>query len=618
MYSVPKTLPKFLWSFVKDYKISFLGCSLVGVFWAINLSLTSYVMKLIIDTVSNAQNSDSLLSFVSYPIALYIGVSCIMGFIFRFHDWIVIKTYPAMKAKITQAMFNYVERHSYTYFQKNFSGCIGNKINDMAKSALAIITHIIENFFARTIALGIGAVTMFFVHPYFAVLLLVWSSIFISIAIFLSKRSQLYSEDFSETRSFGVGKVVDSLTNIFNVKLFAREKFENCYLNGYLEETASKNRISLWYLLKVKVFYSISITVLQSSMIGLLIYERLQEKITVGDFALILTLNMILVEEIFFIVNQLVPFSEEVGVCKQALSIISCTHEIVDDPQASSLKILNGQIVFDKVSFQYKEGQEIFSNKSLIINKGERVGLVGFSGSGKTTLVNLILRFFDVDSGRILIDGQDIKKVTQESLRDQISMIPQDPFLFHRSIAENIGYGDLNASLEEIIEASKQAHCHEFIEKIPGGYHSLVGEKGVKLSGGQRQRIAIARAILKNAPILILDEATSSLDSMTESYIQESLQTLMKGKTTIVIAHRLSTLFNMERILVFNKGKIIEDGTHLDLIQLNGHYTNLWNMQIGGFLKDFKDSYLPTQLNPQDLITIKNFAGQSIPLSNQL
>lgn len=243
--------------------------------------------------------------------------------------------------------------------------------------------------------------------------------------------------------------------------------------------------------------------------------------------------------------------------------------------------------MFNKVHFRYKKASSIFTDKSIVINPGEKVGLVGFSGSGKSTFVNLILRFFDIDSGQILIDGQDIKKVTQESLRSHIAMIPQDPVLFHRTLMENIRYGRIEATDAEVIECSKKAHCHEFIEKLAEGYQALVGERGVKLSGGQRQRIAIARALLKNAPILILDEATSSLDSVTENYIQESLKLLMCARTTIVIAHRLSTLFDMDRILVFCDGSIVEDGTHKELIAIeDGHYAELWNMQAGGFFSE--------------------------------
>lgn len=252
------------------------------------------------------------------------------------------------------------------------------------------------------------------------------------------------------------------------------------------------------------------------------------------------------------------------------------------------MKVTQGQIFFDKVKFCYMGSEALFKNKSVIIEPGQKVGLVGYSGSGKTTFVNLILRLYDATEGLILIDGQDIKEVTQDSLRANIGMIPQDPSLFHRTLMENIRYGRINATDEEVIEAAKKAHAHDFIINLPEGYNSLVGERGVKLSGGQRQRIAIARAILKNAPILLLDEATSQLDSVAESYIQESLWRLMQNKTTIVIAHRLSTLLHMDRILVFEEGQIIEDGTHSELLERNGQYKSLWDAQVGGFLPEMQ------------------------------
>ncbi|MBS4169075.1 ABC transporter ATP-binding protein [Parachlamydia sp. AcF125] len=579
MSSIPNTLPKFLWYFARRYKLCLSGFVLVAIYWASSLSLKPYAMKLIIDRVSNCQNPESLFSAVIFPALLYVGLNLLMGLIFRFYDWLVLSTFPEMEMRISEEMFGYVEKHSYSYFQQNFAGSLGNKINDISKGTGKVITHLIDHFLACTLGLIIGMITMFLIHPYFAYLMFAWSVIFISVSLLLSKKAQSYSKMLSEARSTVVGKIVDSIGNILNVKLFAREGYENQYLHNYLEKTAKIDRQGQWYLLKVKFFYILSIAFLTAAMVGILIYERSKNSITVGDFALILTLNMFLIELVFFIANQLVPFSEVVGTCQQALSIISTKHEIVDMPGARPLQISKGQIVFEKVHFQYRKGQRIFSDKSIIIHPRERVGLVGFSGSGKSTFVNLILRFFEVDSGKIWIDGQDIKSVTQESLRSQIALIPQDPLLFHRSLAENIGYGRLGASMEEIVEAAKKAHCHQFIEELQDGYQTLVGERGIKLSGGQRQRIAIARAILKNAPILILDEATSSLDSITENDIQESLALLMRERTTLVIAHRLSTLFHMDRILVFSEGKVIEDGTHAELLGLNGPYAKLWSMQ---------------------------------------
>jgi ATP-binding cassette subfamily B protein len=286
---------------------------------------------------------------------------------------------------------------------------------------------------------------------------------------------------------------------------------------------------------------------------------------------------------IWFAGEEIPAFFQSLGIAKQALSLMKDPQDILDIPNAQSLLVQGGEIVFENVFFQHGE-KNLFSHQNVHIRKGEKVGLVGYSGAGKSTFVNLILRFYPLKHGRILIDGQDISEVTLESLRKQVSLIPQDPLLFHRTLEENIRYGRIEASREEVIAAAKLAHADEFIQKLPKGYDSLVGERGTKLSGGERQRIAIARAFLASAPILILDEATSSLDSVTEKHIQQSLQELMHNRTCILIAHRLSTLDQMDRLLVFHEGKIIEEGSHHKLLSKKGHYARLWQMQAGGFL----------------------------------
>lgn len=308
--------------------------------------------------------------------------------------------------------------------------------------------------------------------------------------------------------------------------------------------------------------------------------------VSIGDFALILGLSMEVGHMMWYTMYQVDQFNQALGKARQSLNALMIPHDIKDKNKASELAVSRGYIEFSKVKFHYHGTYSLFQNKSVTIEAGQKVGLVGYSGSGKSTFVNLILRLYDVVEGQILIDGQDISEVTQESLRRAIAMIPQDPTLFHRSLMDNIRYGKLGTCDEEIISASQKAHAHEFISLLSGGYETLVGERGVKLSGGQRQRIAIARAILKNAPILILDEATSQLDSITEANIQESLWELMQRKTTLVIAHRLSTLLHMDRILVFDKGHIIEDGSHSELLMLGGLYKTLWDAQVGGFLPD--------------------------------
>jgi ATP-binding cassette subfamily B protein len=307
---------------------------------------------------------------------------------------------------------------------------------------------------------------------------------------------------------------------------------------------------------------------------------------TVGEFSMVAGLAIMLIEAARGLSRSFLEFFEYIGNISDGVSIFIQPHEIVDKPGAPALRVERGEITFDQVSFAYPEGRPVFERLSVTIRPKQQVGLVGFSGSGKSTFVNLILRLFELQGGAIRIDGHDILDVTQDSLRESVSMIPQDPQLFHRSLLENIRYGRLDATDEEVVEAARKARAHEFIMQTEKQYDSLVGERGVKLSGGQRQRIAIARAILKDAPILILDEATSSLDSVTEKEIQQGLQFLMRGRTVVVVAHRLSTIAHMDRILVFDAGQIVEDGSHEALLQRGGHYARLWNMQAGGFLPE--------------------------------
>ncbi|HRI36358.1 MAG TPA: ATP-binding cassette domain-containing protein [bacterium] len=310
--------------------------------------------------------------------------------------------------------------------------------------------------------------------------------------------------------------------------------------------------------------------------------------ITIGDVVIVFTLSVAVSRQLRQLSQQLLQFSERLSDVQDALDTLIVPHEIIDIPEAAILRAESGTIEFDETTFRYREGLPlVFDKLSLSIPSGQRIGLVGRSGAGKTTLVALIQRLYDLSGGAIRIDGQDISKVTLDSLRQAIAVVPQDPILFHRSLAENIAYGKPDATMNEIIEAAKRANAHDFIARMPEGYDAKVGERGVKLSGGQRQRIAIARAILKNAPILILDEATSALDSESEALIQDALEKLMAGRTTLVIAHRLSTLRSLDRILVFDAGRIAEDGTHESLTNIDGGiYRTLWERQAGGFLSE--------------------------------
>jgi ATP-binding cassette subfamily B protein len=424
-------------------------------------------------------------------------------------------------------------------------------------------------------------------HPVFSLVMIGWFCVHITIALYFATECTKRSKIHSESRSVITGKIVDMFTNIVAVKSFARQGFEMKNLELFQQSEQDNHSLVFRLMFKMRLIQAIGVfTMMGVGLTWLEIHFWQEGLITAGDVTYIFYTSWSLIIMAWITGIELPNFFKEVGICNQALKLIERQHDVIDVEDAKEIKITKGVIKFENVTFNYRRGNNIFENKNVTINSKQKVGLVGFSGSGKTTFVNLMLRFFDIESGTIKIDEQDISKVRHESLCSQISLIPQDPTLFHRSIMDNIRYGNIDATNEDVVRVAKLAQCHEFIEQMPLAYDSPVGERGVKLSGGQRQRIAIARAILKNAPILILDEATSALDSVTEKHIQAGLKILMQGRTTIVIAHRLSTLSEMDRILVFDKGHIIEDGSHAELLKQNGHYAYMWNMQSGGFLPE--------------------------------
>lgn len=591
MISCPiPSLKSFLINLTKPYKGLFSIIALVGVLWAVINTFLPYTLKLIIDHVVafEGDKSDLFQSTTPYVFGytmLWVGLCINM----RLLDWVKLKLFPNLREDVITHMFSYLNQHSHHYFQNNFAGSLINKITDM-QSGIINIFNTLDDLYAQTLGISVAVIILLCIHPIFAVVLIGWACVFLLITFLFLKPIQQLSHDFAESKTTAVGRMVDSISNIMNVRLFARHIDENRYIQKSIKEAVRKDRDMQAKIINMRLFWDVSIIALMSLNLFILLHMYSNNLVTIGDFTFVISLSISILWNLWFLASQFVSFSEQIGLCNQALSIITQPHEIIDEKNAKPLLISKGRIQFTNVTFHYDEGHRLFRNKNIVIEGGQKVGLVGFTGSGKSTFVNLILRLFEVESGEILIDNQNINNVTQQSLREQIALIPQDVILFHRSLMENIRFGASVATDEEVIEISKKAHCHEFISQLPQGYQSLVGERGIKLSGGQRQRIAIARAMLKNAPILILDEATSSLDSVTESYIQDALNLIMQKKTTIVIAHRLSTLSKMDRILVFDNGQIIEDGTHDDLVAKGGHYAKMWHMQAGGFLPEKEDS----------------------------
>lgn len=586
--NLPTTLFSFVWRYLKNRKLYLAGFALIAILWAIEMSLSPYLLKLIIDgVVRNPQNQITLLNAILLPAVIYFSMSIIMNLTFRFHDYLNLRLFPEISASIDRDMFLYLMHHSYAFFQNHFAGSLARKTFDMAQGVERIISTLKVAVFPRIIALIISSASLFIlVSPIFGIILFVWTLIFVSTSYVVTKGSEKIAREEAEESAKLGGAMTDSISNAISTKLFYNIDNEVNYLNKYLRSLMSIERKLMWKNLKANFIQGCFVTILIGLMLYFLIYGRIHGFVTPGDFAFVLTLSISFILSLEDVRQRMLEFTKVVGTCNQALTYIRVPHEIKDAPDALPLKITSGQITFENVSFKHANASiTLFNKLNITIHPGEKVGLVGYSGGGKSTFIKLILRLLDPQSGRVLIDNQDIKQVTEFSLRKQIGTIPQEPELFHRSIMDNIRFARPDATDEAVIEASKRAKCHDFISELPEGYHSLVGERGIKLSGGQKQRIAIARAFLKNAPILLLDEATSSLDSITERNIQESLHEVIKDRTTIVIAHRLSTLKDMDRILVFVNGSIVEDGSLNTLLKdQNSHFYKLWNMQAEGFI----------------------------------
>jgi len=523
---IPKTLPAFFWTFIKMQPIKF---------------VLMFVLPQIIDIFITFQGDKAtIFTALSQPITCWIILWIVIITAYRAMDINEMYLIPKFRADVRMKMFSYTELHSHKYFADNFAGSIAHKVSDMSNSGWNVLFFLFRNISPVLITVILAIASLYFVNPIFSYILFAFFIAHMGITIFLSKETAELSKIHSESRSFLHGKIVDSLTNMGIVRAFARNKYEKKYLQEFQNIEAGNLKSLIWLLTKTKFWLEIPSILMMVSVFYYLIKSWQSEIISTGDVVFIISVASAVMHNIWRLGIELPNFYREIGVCKQALSLINQEHEIVDIPNANTLKVTKGEIVFNDVHFNYRADKSIFTNKNVVIPSGQKVGLVGFSGSGKTTFVNLILRLYDLESGNIFIDEQDISQVTQDSLRENLSVIPQDTTLFHRTLTDNIKYGKLDATDDEVMQASKKAHCHEFVEELEDGYNSLVGERGIKLSGGQRQRIAIARAILKNAPILILDEATSSLDSITEKYIQESLEKLMQNRTVIVVAHRLS------------------------------------------------------------------------------
>lgn len=582
---LPKTFPVFLWHFLKHYKrvvFVFIFLAIAAGLWG---PLNSVLIKHLINLLPAATHGHTTILMI--PAALVVINFIVFDNVtWRSINYIWAKYLPVLQNKMVAEILEYTLSHSFDFYQNNLSGKLAKQISNLVDNSLKIISFRAASFFRGISLLCTAFVAAYFANPIFCIILVTWFALFAGFSISMSKKMVRFSDDLALQESIVNGELVDALSNHNNVRMFSRTSYEHLRMKPFFAAQQQAYTKTYMYLNKLASIQGGLIGLMMAFSCYFLVHLYGKGLISVGDFALILGLSMETGHMMWFTMSEVDEFNKSLGSCKQSLSALMTPIEILDKPHAKTLICHKGSIKFDNVKFSYKGAVSLFQNKTVDIKPGEKIGLVGYSGGGKSTFVNLIQRLHDVIDGAILIDGQDVRDVTQDSLRQSIAMIPQDPTLFNRSLMDNIRYGRIEASDEEVITAAKKAYAHEFIEKLAEGYDALVGERGVKLSGGQRQRIAIARAILKNAPILILDEATSQLDSVTEGLIQESLWELMQNKTTLVIAHRLSTLLHMDRILVFEKGHIVEDGSHDELLQRGGLYKTLWDAQVGGFLYD--------------------------------
>lgn len=584
---LPETPFRFICHFIARFRWWYV---VMVVFETINSTcgiLIPYATGQVIKAVTQAhEQSLALVDTLRGPLWLFVALSVGEVIFSRAGGRCQIILGPRQRQTVTRALYAYLQHHSHRYLSNDFAGALAHRISETSLGVSQTLWTVIFDFWPMAIVFGVAIGILGHAYPGLAELVGIWSIFFVGISFWLAMRARPYAVAASAARSETTGKVVDAVTNLTSTRLFARLDYEREYLDAQLRKELKAVRKSNGYSEGVRWFQYTAAALLK---IGVLYYALQlwgRGQITVAEFVVACTTALLIINEARNLSRRFLEFFEYIGNVANGVHVIIKPHEIVDQPDAVPASIDAGRIEFQAVTFGYTPEQPIFRDLTVTIPAGQRVGLVGFSGSGKSTFVSLILRLYDVQGGRILIDGTDIRSMTQESLHGQLSLIPQDPNLFHRSLMENIRYGKLEASEEEVMAAARKAHAHDFVMQIKDKYDALVGERGVKLSGGQRQRIAIARVVVKNAPILILDEATSSLDSITEQAIQETLDEVMRGKTVIVVAHRLSTIAHLDRILVFDQGRIVEDGSHAELLALQGAYYRLWSRQAGGFILD--------------------------------
>ena len=586
MTRVPSAPFAFMWYLIRKHFLSH-----VAVLVLLAASATSieafgpYALSRLINSItaavqSNASFGDAILPWLGLLAAIWLGSTLA----YRAYEWVDVSTSPRMRALAQNYMFTYLMGHSPRYFQENFAGKLGQKVKQAGQATVGILGIVGFEMVRVAMMMLVGGVLMFMTHASYAIVLAVWAVFYLAIVFALAKRCVVYSKALSNEISTSTGRLIDAIANADLVRAFAKADYERRFISHFLMDVMNASRRLRSFLIVMRTFMAIATLALLLGLVALAGMDALSGAISVGAFAMIFFLANQIIRSVQELSYRLLDYFEQLGTLAEALELVSQTHEITDAPGAEPLVVREGTIRYENIRFAHPDGLQVFDGLNLSIRPGEKVGLVGPSGAGKSTLVKLLRRQFEPQGGRILIDDQDISHVTWNSLNEAIAEVPQVASVFHRAVRDNIRYAKPGADEHEVLRAATEAYAHEFITGRSTGYDTIVGEQGIKLSGGERQRVAIARALVKDARVLVLDEATSSLDSESEHLIQEALWTLMQGRTVIAIAHRLSTIAGMDRIVYLEAGRIVEEGPHRELLAKGGAYARLWNRQMGGFI----------------------------------
>jgi ATP-binding cassette subfamily B protein len=583
-------VPKFYFAQVRRYPKQLTG---LIVMLPITVLVNQFLPQLIVaDSLrklsQHSYTTDQIWTVFGWPFVIYfVLLSGGIG-IWRIVDRLMWRLEGEIGRDIAQHVFRHLVGQTTDFHANNFSGSLVSQTNKLLSGYVKTADTTIFQVYPMLLSIVLTNVILLSRAPLFVAALDIFATLYLAIAMKISKRVQRASADYATVESAQTGFLADAITNVTTIKSYARGKYEDrrfaeatdkSYHKMYEFAAAHRQQMNRLGLMA----RTISSTSLALAVISVIAFHT-----NLGTMFLILSYTSRIVDQLFEFSNgSLRSYARSWGDAADMVEMLAVAPKIVDPKQPSTTPISDGSIAFNNVHFQHEgSSAPLFTDLNITIMQGEKVGLVGHSGSGKTTLSKLLLRFSDIDSGSIVIGGQNIAEITQDALHESIGYVPQEPLLFHRSIGENIAYGKEAATQAEIEKAASDSHAKEFIDVLPKGYDTLVGERGVKLSGGQRQRIAIARAMLKDAPVLLLDEATSALDSESEVLIQKALWKLMEGRTAIVIAHRLSTIQKMDRIIVLDNGKIVEQGSHKQLIKNNQTYSKLWAHQSGGFIEE--------------------------------